>query len=838
MHHSLLSNKLMSSFFVVVVIVFTTSFFVKTVAASPDYSTPEKLAMALANGEIDQDTVYLYLAYAFGNFDRVPEKYRGTAPWEGTLVLRELYDVLQKGEIQTDIQTEMERLLLNGFCGPSIEFLPTTNNTTNFHIEYYSVGGGLTIQDYADTLETSWSTEIGVFGWAAPPVLSTNPAPGDRYHVRIIDISNLPGPGGIWDNVLGFVTNEGAHAGFVGDNPNTSWADGDAAASCMVLDSDYSEFSFTPLALLQAVVAHEFNHSLQFGYGALDDLQGIAPGRNFTEGGATWMEDEVFDSANDNYNYLDHAIYEKSMAAIYVIDNLDDEYAYWIVFRGLTERFGTGYAGGGENIMQVYWENISKGTGNSDIEALENALVSQASTSLGAAYHDFAIASKFFKACGTGNYVYPYCFEEGSNYVAALGNLPPDVHGIIQTVPGVYNVGTISDSYALNWVRLPNNGPYRVRLSNTSSGGQLRTSVVCDTGTQLLISPLALANAGQTRSLNYYPSGCQQVVAVITNQSTQSAETPRSYTLELTNISAPTPTNTSAPTNTPTATMTPSPTSTPTATMTPSPTSTPSPTPTGPTPTPSPTFCPQSACPTATTDPSATATFVPSPTPSPTITPTPIATSLTPTATPVYACSDLHAPPNGPFLVAENLLFETYEPGEWVYLDFPFSGYARHSGSDYQTTITVYIEEEYHTTSSGNIKIHFPTDRKRVSYWLAGVQYSVDNNLSVLVNNGDGSGILFRNKYTKGYFAFDTIQLGFGTKSGYQATHLEVSRLEISNLCDVVPPTATPTRTPTATPTPTPTNCAQGCLNAPQSPTQTPVTTPTPSPTPSPTAGP
>ena len=70
----------------------------------------------------------------------------------------------------------------------------------------------------------------------------------------------------------------------------------------MVLNRDYSGFPSTPQASLDSTTAHEFNHSIQFGYGALAGAN--VPDDVFVEGGATWMEDEVHDAADDNYNYL------------------------------------------------------------------------------------------------------------------------------------------------------------------------------------------------------------------------------------------------------------------------------------------------------------------------------------------------------------------------------------------------------------------------------------------------------------------------------------------------------------------------------------------------------
>ena len=55
--------------------------------------------------------------------------------------------------------------------------------------------------------------------------MSSNPAPGNRYHVRIDDL----GPG-----LYGFGSPVGTYSGFVGNNPATPWNDADAYASCMV----------------------------------------------------------------------------------------------------------------------------------------------------------------------------------------------------------------------------------------------------------------------------------------------------------------------------------------------------------------------------------------------------------------------------------------------------------------------------------------------------------------------------------------------------------------------------------------------------------------------------
>ena len=351
--------------------------------------------------------------------------------------------------------------------------------------------------------------QITTFGWAAPPVKTSNPPPGNRYHVRIDSLGS---------SLYGYVSSGGDYAGLIGNNPNTAWDDVDAYATCMVLNNDYSGFPGTPQKALDATTAHEFNHSIQFGFGGLSGSN--TPDDAFVEGGATWMEDEVFDAANDNYNYL-WPTFTMCMG-----EYTNSPYDYWITWRGLTERYGTGSADAGEQVVQDFWEETSKGTGH-NLSAMNTALVNKG-TNLADAYHAYAIAAKFNKTCG-GSYVYPYCFEEAAGYLATGG--ATTVQGSIATVGGSYS-GSVADNYALNWISLPTSGgPYTVTLQNTTAGGQLRASVVCDTGSALSVTPLpAVVGAGASSSLGgFNPSGCSSVVAVITNQS-QTANNPASCT--------------------------------------------------------------------------------------------------------------------------------------------------------------------------------------------------------------------------------------------------------------------------------------------------------------------
>jgi plastocyanin len=487
-------------------------------APTAGLSTPQLIEQAVAQGSLDQDLANLYLAYALADHAKLPAAYVSAVPWDGTLPLHHLRQLLESG--QAGSKAAQIEDVLNGPIGVNVgncsgEVGGSNNHSsTHFYIEYQTIGGGLTITDYATSLETSWGTEVTTFGWWAPPVAPT-PPPGNRYHVVVADL----GPG-----LYGFVSSSGTHAGFVGNNPNTSWSDGDASASCMALNRDYSAFPGTPQQAMDATTAHEFNHSIQFGIGGLAGSN--APDSVFVEGGATWMEDEVFDASNDNHNYL-WPDFTRDMGQY-----TPSPYPYWVVFRAITERYGAGIAGGGEQVMQDFWELTSRNTGN-NLTAMQTAVANKGTT-LADAYHAAAVSLKFNRPCG-GGYVYPYCLEEGALYLAAAGATP--TQGSIGSVGGSFN-GSVRDNYALNWISLPSSGStYNITLNNSSAGGQLRASAVCDTGSALIVSafPSVVGAGGSTTLTGFNPVGCVSRIAVITNQS-QTAPNPtssilRTYTL-------------------------------------------------------------------------------------------------------------------------------------------------------------------------------------------------------------------------------------------------------------------------------------------------------------------
>lgn len=76
------------------------------------------------------------------------------------------------------------------------------NNSTdsaNFHLNYATISGGLTIADYATSMETTFGIEVTSYGWAKPPLCagggtcSGNSNPWGRYPIQVATIGS-----GLW----------------------------------------------------------------------------------------------------------------------------------------------------------------------------------------------------------------------------------------------------------------------------------------------------------------------------------------------------------------------------------------------------------------------------------------------------------------------------------------------------------------------------------------------------------------------------------------------------------------------------------------------------------------
>lgn len=135
-----------------------------------------------------------------------------------------------------------------------------------------------------------------------------------------------------------------------------------------VLDNDYTEFGIAPRQALRATAAHEWFHAVQFAYDVNEDGW-------IMEATATWAEDELFDTVNDNWNYLPYGSLARPQQPLDVWNDLG-QYGNWIFFRFLGERM-SGTQAGMSTVVRDIWNRLPD---EYSVEAMRNVLAARGSS--------------------------------------------------------------------------------------------------------------------------------------------------------------------------------------------------------------------------------------------------------------------------------------------------------------------------------------------------------------------------------------------------------------------------------------------------------------------------
>lgn len=232
-----------------------------------------------------------------------------------------------------------------------------------------------------EVMEQSWATEIDDLGYQAPR------ADGTRGNV-----ATVPESSGKLDVYLAQLD-----AGFFGyaapeaDPAGTN--DGNARTNTghMVLDADFDGFSCEPLTCLQVTAAHEFFHIVQFGYDTGEDAW-------LMESTATWVEERVFDDANDNRNYVAQSSLRWPSRSLDLFNDLGTQYGNWVFHELYTQRLGV-------DLVRKVWADAAR-SGISSRSALDRVLRAHGS-SLRLAFRDFAASSNIPSRSWSEGWAYP-----------------------------------------------------------------------------------------------------------------------------------------------------------------------------------------------------------------------------------------------------------------------------------------------------------------------------------------------------------------------------------------------------------------------------------------------
>jgi hypothetical protein len=161
----------------------------------------------------------------------------------------------------------------------------------------------------------------------------------------------------------------------------------DTWAYC-AFDHTFEQFPRTPTANLKVTAAHELFHATQFAYDYNEDAW-------FMEATAVWAEDEVYDSINDNLQYLAESPLRQPGQSLDQFGDGLRQYGEWIFFRYLSERY-TKKQGGMPTIVRKIWERADGSAGGTDdysIQAVSNE-IDHRGTDLRRVYAQFADANR------------------------------------------------------------------------------------------------------------------------------------------------------------------------------------------------------------------------------------------------------------------------------------------------------------------------------------------------------------------------------------------------------------------------------------------------------------
>ena len=229
---------------------------------------------------------------------------------------------------------------------------------------------------------------------------------------------------------------------------------GSSCYSYIKMRNNYTASQFqdhTELENVQVTAAHEYFHSIQFGYNCYEEFW-------FMEASATWSEDELYNDINDFYRYIptffnnpDDAINTQGLHM----------YGACIFFQYIDEHLG-----GRETIKRCWDYSSTYATSAKDIsfKAIHSAL-QEVNSSFESALNQMRVANQILSANENAGV---YSYEEAIGYLTVV-NPPPKKEYFIFEKGDIdeYNISSLQ-LYESHYYSLTTDSPVKVTLSTTN----------------------------------------------------------------------------------------------------------------------------------------------------------------------------------------------------------------------------------------------------------------------------------------------------------------------------------------------------------------------------------
>ncbi len=250
--------------------------------ANDEVAQPSLAAIdaAESSGEITSGEAVLYKLYYLKGSSKLPARFA----LGGERVSKCATEITTEARLRLDeFGSSQREEILAMLTRPT---LSSFEDTAHFRVHFSTSGSNICYQwpnrAYLDatklSAETSWTFYHTTKGWQVPPSDGTSGGGNNLIDLYIDDLgtsaygvtyAETPVPGGF-------------------PNDYTAY---------FVIDNDYTGFGYSDRTLpMQVTVAHEYHHVVQMGY--------VINLSWWMENMSTFMEDEVYDSIDDNYGYL------------------------------------------------------------------------------------------------------------------------------------------------------------------------------------------------------------------------------------------------------------------------------------------------------------------------------------------------------------------------------------------------------------------------------------------------------------------------------------------------------------------------------------------------------